>query len=454
MKSEKKKMDMVNGPLFWNIILFAVPVMLTGILQLLFNACDMVVVGRFAGSEALAAVGSTSSLTNLLVNTFLGLSVGANVLTAHSLGAKEDKMTEKIVHTAVTMSLVCGVLLSVIGVCACRWCLTKMGSPENVLDLSVTYMRIYFLGMPALMLYNFGSAILRAQGNTKQPLIFLAIAGAVNVVLNLVLVIMFHLSVAGVAIATIVSQTISAVLVVWWLARQPGPCQLHRKSLGIDRRVLLRIFRIGVPAGFNSMVFSFANVQIQSSINMFGSSAMAGSSAASSLEGFVYTSMNSFHQAALNFTGQNVGAGRYDRVKKILWNCFGIATAVGIIMGFGMYALGRPLLSIYTSDPEDIACGMIRLQAILLTYFLCGEMETVVGVLRGLGYAVVPTIVSLVGACGFRLVWIATAFRMHTTLFVLFISYPISWIVTTIAHFICYAYAMHEIKKRRERAGT
>jgi putative MATE family efflux protein len=315
-------------------------------------------------------------------------------------------------------------------------------------------MRIYFLGMPALMLYNFGSAILRAQGNTKQPLIFLAIAGAVNVVLNLVLVIMFHLSVAGVAIATIVSQTISAVLVVWWLARQPGPCQLHRKSLGIDRRVLLRIFRIGVPAGFNSMVFSFANVQIQSSINMFGSSAMAGSSAASSLEGFVYTSMNSFHQAALNFTGQNVGAGRYDRVKKILWNCFGIATAVGIIMGFGMYALGRPLLSIYTSDPEDIACGMIRLQAILLTYFLCGEMETVVGVLRGLGYAVVPTIVSLVGACGFRLVWIATAFRMHTTLFVLFISYPISWIVTTIAHFICYAYAMHEIKKRRERAGT
>ncbi len=445
---ESRKVNMVNAPLLPNIIIFAIPLMLTGILQLLFNACDMVVVGRFAGSEALAAVGSTSSLTNLMVNTFLGLSVGANVLTAHSLGAREYKHTKTIVHTAVTMSLLCGVILAVLGISVCRACLRAMGSPEDVLDLSTLYMRLYFLGMPAVMVYNFGSAILRAQGNTKQPLIFLSIAGVINVVLNLVLVIVFHLSVAGVAIATVVSQTISACLVIWWLVKEEGPCQLDLKHLQINLGVLKKIFRIGLPAGLNSMVFSFSNVQIQSSINMFGSAAMAGSSAAASLEGFVYTSMNSFHQAALNFTGQNVGAGRYDQVPKILRSCAFIAVMVGFIMGGAMYLCGRPLLSFYTDSAQDIDYGMIRLQVILLPYFLCGIMESVVGVLRGLGYSVVPTIVSLVGACGFRLVWIETIFQAKPTLFVLFLSYPISWLITSVAHFICYGYARMKLRKK------
>lgn len=446
--SESRKVDMVDAPLLPNIIIFAIPLMLTGILQLLFNACDMVVVGRFAGSEALAAVGSTSSLTNLLVNTFLGLSVGVNVLTAHSLGAREYKHTKTIVHTAVTMSLLCGVILAILGISVCKACLRAMGSPEDVLDLSTLYMRLYFLGMPSVMVYNFGSAILRAQGNTRQPLIFLSIAGVVNVILNLVLVIVFHLSVAGVAIATVVSQTISACLVIWWLVKEEGPCQLDLKHLQINMGVLKKIFRIGLPAGLNSMVFSFSNVQIQSSINMFGSAAMAGSSAAASLEGFVYTSMNSFHQAALNFTGQNVGAGRYDRVSKILRSCAFIAVMVGLVMGGAMYLCGRPLLSFYTDSSQDIDYGMIRLQVILLPYFLCGIMESVVGVLRGLGYSVVPTIVSLVGACGFRLVWIETIFQAKPTLFVLFLSYPISWLITSVAHFICYGYARTKMRKK------
>lgn len=444
--SESKKIDMVNAPLLTNIIIFSIPLMLTGILQLLFNACDMVVVGKFAGSEALAAVGSTSSLTNLLVNTFLGLSVGANVLTAHSLGAKEYQQTKVIVHTAITMSIVCGVILAVLGFSVCRWCLEAMGSPEDVIDLSVLYMRVYFLGMPSVMVYNFGSAILRAQGNTKQPLIFLSIAGVVNVVLNLILVICFNMSVAGVAIATMVSQTISAALVIWWLVKEPGFCQLNLSELQIDGAVLKKVFRIGLPAGLNSMVFSFSNVQIQSSINMFGSAAMAGSSAASSLEGFVYTSMNSFHQAALNFTGQNVGAGKYERVPKILLNCVGIAIVVGLVMGNGMYFFGEKLLNLYTDNAEAIHYGMVRLQAIMISYFLCGTMESLVGVMRGLGYSVLPTVVSLVGACGLRLVWIATVFAYNTTLFVLCLSYPVSWILTSIAHFICYVWAM---KKRK-----
>lgn len=447
MDEKKKKIDMVNGPLMKNLIIFAVPVMLTGILQLLFNACDMVVVGRYAGSEALAAVGSTSSLTNLLVNTFLGLSVGANVVTAHSLGAGERRQTEKAVHTAITMSVVCGCILAVIGISACGWCLKTMGSPEDVLELSTLYMRIFFAGMPAMMLYNFGSAILRAQGNTKQPLIFLSVAGVVNVVLNLLLVIMFHLSVAGVAIATVVSQIISATLVVWYLAHQEGPCHVDLKKLGIDKRVLGKIFRIGIPAGFNSMVFSFANVQIQSSINMFGSSAMAGSSAAASLEGFVYTSMNSVHQAALNFTGQNVGAGRFERIRHILRSCFVLTTIVGIVMGCGMYAMGRPLLSLYTQSASDIDYGMIRLRIDLLLYFLCGQMEAVVGVLRGMGYSVIPTAVSLIGACGLRILWLAVVFSRIQTMEILFWSYPISWILTTMAHLIYYAIVMRKYKK-------
>lgn len=442
----KKKIDMVNGSLLINIVLFAIPVMLTGILQLLFNACDMVVVGRFAGSEALAAVGSTSSLTNLLVNTFLGLSVGANVITAHSLGAREYKETKVIVHTAITMSVACGVILAVLGLFLSKICLEAMGTPDDVINLSVLYMRVYFVGMPFTMLYNFGSAIMRAQGNTTKPLMYLSIAGVVNIVLNLILVIIFKLSVAGVAIATTASQAIAGMMIIRNLMKQEGPCHIDLRELRIDYRTFLRIVRIGLPAGINSMVFSFANVQIQSSINSFGSSAMAGSSAAASLEGFVYTSMNSIHQAALNFTGQNIGAGKKERIPKILINCLIVVTVIGLIMGFSMYGAGRKLLAFYTSNPSDIEYGMMRLKVVLLFYFSCGQMEAFVGVIRGLGYSLTPTIVSLIGACGLRIVWLATAFGMYHDMYVLFASYPVSWIVTTIAHMICYFIVMKKIK--------
>ncbi|MBQ3600818.1 MAG: MATE family efflux transporter [Lachnospiraceae bacterium] len=434
----KNKVDMVNGPLLKNIIRFSVPVILTGILQLLFNACDMVVVGSYAGSNALAAVGSTTSLTNLFVNTFMGLSIGANVITAYSLGAKEEKRTEKIVHTAVTISVLCGVLLAIIGVIGCEWCLEAMGSPEEVLHLSVLYMRIYFLGLPAMMLYNFCAAILRAQGKTIQPLIFLSIAGVVNVVLNLLLVVKFQMSVAGVAIGTIASQVVSAILIVMYLMKVDGPCRLKLKKLGIDKNVLGNIFRIGIPAGINSMVFSFANIQIQSAINMFGASAMAGSTAAASLEGFVYTSMNAIHQAAINFTGQNVGAAKEERVPKILKTCILCVSAVGIVLGAFVYGFGEDLLSLYTDSGEDIRYGMIRLKLVVIPYLVCGQMEVILGVIRGLGYSIMPTIVSLIGACGLRILWIATIFKMMPSLEMLFITYPISWLITTVAHFICY----------------
>ena len=437
-KRKKTPIDMVHGPLLPNIIRFAIPLMLTGVLQLLFNACDMIVVGQFAGSGPLAAVGSTTALTNLLVNAFMGLSVGVNVLAAHSLGSKDRELTEKVVHTAVTMSLICGAILAVVGVSVCRICLVAMDTPPEVLDLAVLYMRIFFCGMPVVMLYNFGAALLRAQGNTKQPLIYLSIAGVINVVLNLLLVIVFHLSVSGVAIATIVSQAISAVLVLRFLSKQDGPCKLTFQKLRLDLSIVKKTFQIGIPASFNSIMFSFSNIQIQSAINSFGSSAMAGSAAAANLEGFIYLAANSLHQAAINFTGQNVGAGRNERLPKVMIACCSVSALVAFLMGTTVYLFGESLLGLYTETASDIAFGMTRLQIIALSYFLCGIMDTMVGVLRGMGYAMVPTIISVVGVCGFRILWLATIFAWYPTVEVLFLSYPVSWILTAAAQFVSY----------------
>lgn len=440
MVKTKTPIDMVHGPLLPNIIRFAIPLMLTGVLQLLFNACDMVVVGKFAGSDPLAAVGSTTSLTNLLVNAFMGLSVGVNVLAAHALGAEDRDMAQKVVHTAVTLSLICGTLLAILGVSVCRLCLVAMDTPEEVLDLAVLYMRIFFCGMPIIMLYNFSSALLRAQGNTKQPLIYLSIAGVINVVLNLILVIVFHLSVAGVAIATVVSQGVSAFLVLRYLVRQEGPCKLDLKKLSLDWVVVKKTFQIGLPAGFNGIMFSLSNVQIQSAINSFGASAMAGSAAAANLEGFIYLAANALHQAAINFTGQNVGAGRNDRISKVTFTCCGVSALVAGAMGALIYLFGEPLLGLYTEAPSDVAFGMTRLQIIALSYALCGIMDTMVGALRGMGFAMVPTLVSVVGVCGFRILWLQTFFAWYPTVEVLFISYPISWILTALAQYVGYVY--------------
>ena len=437
-KMKRAEIDMLGGSLTKNIFRFTIQVILTGVLQLLFNACDMAVVGQFAGSSALAAVGATTYLTNLLVNTFLGLSIGVNVIAAQYVGAKNQEQLKKTVNTAITVSLLSGILLAVIGICVSRICLIYMNTPDNIIDQSLLYIRIYCLGSPAIMVYNFGAAILRAQGNTKQPLFYLACTGVINVILNMILVIGFLLDVAGVAIATLVSQVVSAILVIRYLVRQKGAFHLDIRKLRIDKTILGRILRVGIPAGLNNTVFSISNMQIQSSINLFGSAAIAGCSAATSIEGFVYAATNSMHQAGINFTGQNVGAGRRDRVPKILRLCLLYAGLFGLVLGFAVYGLGRPLLSLYTHETADIEYGMIRMAVLMLPYFLCGIMEAVAGVLRGLGYSVMPTVVTLVGACGFRIIWIQTIFKTWTSLEVLFLSFPISWVLTTIAHFIFY----------------
>ncbi len=445
--AKKYEIDMCSGPLFGKILLFYIPLMLSGILQLLFNAADIVVVGRFVGSEALAAVGSTSSLINLLVNVFIGLSVGANVLAARFFGAGKKEELSDMVHTAIATSLVSGIFLIFLGVLLARPALLLMETPENVIDQAVLYMRIYFIGMPATMAYNFGSAILRAAGDTKRPLYYLFAAGVVNVVLNLFFVIVCGLGVAGVAIATVISQVISAALVIRCLALSDSDYKLDLKRLRIVPDKLLRMVQIGVPAGLQGALFSVSNVLIQSSVNSFGSVAMAGNTAASNIEGFVYTSMNAFHQTAISFTGQNYGARNYKRIGRILLICQLLVIAVGLLFGNAAYLLGDKLLLLYSSEPEVITYGLLRMSIICTTYCLCGMMDVMVGSLRGMGYSVMPMLVSLTGACLFRILWIYTVFREIPTLQCLYWSYPVSWGLTFLAHLLCFVVVYRKLLK-------
>lgn len=450
MKTKKKnyEIDMCSGPLLGKILLFAIPLMLSGILQLLFNAADIIVVGRFVGHQALAAVGSTGSLINLLINVFIGLSVGANVMAANYYGARKENEVSETVHTAVLTSLVCGCFLVLAGLFLTRPLLRMMGTPEDVLDQAALYMRIYFAGMPVIMLYNFGAAILRAIGDTKRPLYFLILAGIINVLLNLIFVIRLNMGVAGVALATVLSQIISAGLVVVTLAKSDGCIKLELNRLKIHSDKLKQMIRIGLPAGMQGAIFSISNVLIQSSINSFGSVVMAGSTAASNIEGFVYNAMNSFYQTALSFTSQNYGAGKTDRIKRILVLCLICVGAVGLAMGNGAYLFGHSLLGIYSSDPEVISYGLIRMLYICVPYFLCGLMDVMVGSLRGMGYSVMPMFVSLTGACGLRILWIFTVFRKYHSLEMLFVSYPITWTVTFLAHLICFCIVFQKVKSR------
>lgn len=447
------EIDMCNGPVFSKILRFSIPLMLSGMLQLFFNAADIVVVGRFAGPTALAAVGATGALINLIVNVFIGLSVGTNVLVARYYGARDMKNLFETVHTSVLTSLIGGTCLIVLGIVLAEPMLTLMGTPEDVLPQAALYMRIFFLGMPAMMLYNFGAAILRSVGDTKRPLYFLALSGLVNVALNLVLVLVFHLGVAGVAIATAVSQVIAAVLVALCLIRSDAPYRLELRRLHIYKSKLLEMIKIGLPAGMQGAVFSISNVLIQSSINLFGSTAMAGSTAASNIENFVYTAMNAFHQTALSFTGQNIGGKRYERVGKIAGVSILCVTAVGVVLGGGAYLAGGALLSIYTSDPAVVQFGLQRMLFVCLPYFICGIMDTLVGSLRGMGYSVMPMIISLTGACAFRVIWIMTVFQMDQTLPTLFLSYPVSWLLTAAAHFVCYL-IVHRRLMRKTALGA
>ena len=442
------EMDMCSGPILKKILIFSIPLMLSGVLQLLFNAADVIVVGRFAGSQSLAAVGSTTALINLLINIFIGLSVGANVVVARAYGGKRERDVSESVHTAIALSLVSGVLLIIMGLAFSRLLLEMMGTPDDVLDKAALYMRIYFAGMPVVMLYNFGSAILRAVGDTRRPLYYLSAAGAVNVLLNLFFVIYLHMDVAGVALATVISQAISAFLVLRALGQSEGGLKLELKKIKIYKNKMFQIFKIGLPAGMQGAIFSISNVLIQSSVNSFGSVAMAGNAASANIEGFVYNAMNAVYQTNLSFTSQNMGGKKYTRITKIMFTCLGTVTAVGMLLGFGAYAFGGELLRIYSTDPEVIQFGMLRMSIIATTYFACGWMDTMVGSLRGIGYSVLPMIVSLTGACGLRILWIFTIFAQHRTLASLYISYPVSWVITAGAHLICYFIITRKMPKK------
>lgn len=446
---QQYEMDMCSGPILGKLLWFAVPLMCSSILQLLFNAADIIVVGRYAGDNSLAAVGSNSSLINLLTNFFLGLSVGANVLVARYRGARKDEETSQTVHTAMLLSIYSGILLTFIGCIGARRILTWMRTPEDVLPLATTYLRIYFVGMTATMLYNFGSAILRAIGDTKRPLYYLTIAGVVNVILNLFFVIVCELDVAGVAMATVISQCISALLVVRCMMKEESSIHLEMSLLHIDSDKFRRILQIGLPASFQGIVFSFSNVIIQSSVNSFGAVTVAGNSAAANIEGFVYVSMNAFHQAAISFTGQNIGAARYERVNRILYVAEGCVIVVGTVLGNLAVLFGRSLLTLYTNSAEVIAAGMIRMRFICSLYAFCGMMDVIVGSLRGMGYAIMPMIVSLIGACGLRLIWIFTFFRMDMfhTRESLYLTYPVSWFVTFVAHMVCFIIVRRKLTK-------
>ena len=415
---------MCSGSLWNKILLFAIPLMLSSILQLLFNAADVVVIGRFVGKEALAAVGSNTSLINLLINLFIGLSVGTNVVVARDLGAGRKDNVSRSVHTSVALALISGVALMIFGAIMARQLLVWMSSPADVIDLASLYLRIYFLGMPANIFYNFGAAILRAQGDTQRPLYYLTGAGVVNVVLNLIFVILMDMSVAGVALATIAAQYISAILVLRCLMREEGPLHLDLKRLRLEWPVICRIFQVGLPAGLQGVIFALSNVVIQSSLNSFDSAVIvAGASASSNIEGFVYAAMSAFYQSALTFVGQNYGAGKCKRVDQIAGWCLGYVIATGLVLGNLGYLFGHTLLGIYApGDEAVIAQGLVRMGFILRGYFICGTMEVMVGVLRGLGYSVAPMIVSLLGGCGLRLIWVATVFQMFRSPATLFAS--------------------------------
>lgn len=441
------EMDMCSGSILRKMLMFAIPLMCSSILQLLFNAADIIVVGRFAGDNSLAAVGSNTALINLLTNLFVGLSIGANVIAARHYGANQPDELGKTVHTSILLSLYSGVVLTIAGVVFARQLLILMQTPTNILDLASVYLRIYFIGMPATMIYNFGSALLRAVGDTKRPLYYLLCAGVVNVILNLVFVIIFKMDVAGVALATVISECISAVLVVRCLMHEEGGIKLVISQLRFDTKKFFDILRVGLPAGFQGVVFALSNVVIQSSVNLFGETVVAGNSAAANIEGFIYFAMNSFYQATISFTSQNFGAKKYDRIKKIAVTGECCVVATGVLLGIAALFFGRQLLGIYSQSPEVIDAGMNRMRVIASTYALCGMMDVMVGALRGIGYSVIPMIVSLVGACGLRLVWIATVFqidRFHNV-FTIYLSYPVTWIITFTAHIICYAIVSRKV---------
>ena len=452
MKKNKYEIDMCNGSIMDKLISFSLPLMLSGILQLMFNAVDIVVVGRFSGSQALAAVGSTTALINIFTNLFIGISLGANVLAARFYASGKEKEMSETVHTAITLALISGIIMAGVGLLLAKLALWLMGTPSDVIELSTLYMRIYFCGMPFFMLYNYGAAILRAVGDTKRPLIFLIISGVANAGLNMILVIIFHLGVAGVGIATVISQLISCILVLRCLYKSEGCYQLRFSKLRIQKVYLRQIFQVGIPAGIQSTVINFSNALLQSSVKSFGSTAMAGYTAANNILGFLYASVNAVTQACMSFTSQNYGVGKYKRMDRVLINCLILSVVISGILGCGSYAFGTEILKIYTGDPKVIQCGLEILSMTTVTYFLCGIMDLFPGALRGMGRSGVPMILSIIGTVGTRIVWIFMLFPQHRSLEFLFISYPASWLFTIVMQVICFYFVRKQVHaKGRER---
>lgn len=448
MSSKNHDMDMCSGPLFNKILIFALPIIAVSILQLLFNAADMITVGRFSGKEALAAVGATGALISLIVNTFMGLTTGTVVVVAQDYGAGNASGLSDSVHTSIAISIISGLLVMVLGLVYCKPLLILMGTPEDILGLSVLYMKIYFLGVPATMVYNFGAAILRAAGDSRRPMYYLVISGVVNVILNLFFVISLHMSVDGVAWATVISQFLSMVLVLICLSRSNIiGIRFVFKQVCIDRQKLKQIIRIGLPAGMQSALFSISNVMIQSAVNSFGSVLVAASSAASNVEGFIGTTMNAYYNAAISFTGQNMGAKKYNRIDTIAKVCTVLIFATWILMSGATLLFGKSFLGLYTSDPEVIDLGMLKLKVFMVVYFTCGVMCVFPGLTRGMGYSVMPMICTLVGACLMRIVWLKTVFAWYPTVVVLFTCYPVTWGLAGLGQVGIFFYARHRIRK-------
>ncbi len=441
---------MTNGNLFKKILIFTIPIMLSSILQLLFNTVDMIVIGQFAGDASLAAVGSTSALINLIVNLFIGVSIGANVVVSRAVGQGNIEKAQRAVHTAILFSLIAGSVLIVFGIFTSRTWLTLMGTTADSIDKATTYLQIYFAGSIFNMVYNFGASILKSVGETRRPLYYLLFAGIANALLNLLFVISFNMDVAGVATATIISQGISALLVIIYLMKRPGYVNLKLRNLRIHSKELIQMILIGLPAGIQSCLISFSNVFIQSAVNSFGSTIIvSGNTASANIEGFVWVSMNSFYQAAIAFTGQNYGANKIKNSKKILLICMLYTLITGVILGGGAYLLRIPLINLYTSG-EAVKYAEIRITIICLSYFLCGLMDLPVGSMRGLGNSVAPMIVSILGMVVFRIIWISTVFEANHELWVLYISYPISWIATELVHYVCFIFTYKKRLRQSE----
>lgn len=453
LKNNKYEIDMCNGTIMDKLVSFSLPLMLSGILQLMFNAVDIIVVGQFTGSEALAAVGSTTALIAVFTNLFIGISLGANVLAARFYASGKNKEMSETVHTSIALAFVSGMIMAVVGLLFSRLALEIMGTPDNVIDQSTLYMRIYFLGMPFFMLYNYGAAILRAVGDTRRPLLFLVVAGVTNAVLNMILVIVFHLGVAGVAIATIISQLISCILVLRCLYMTDSSYQLRFSRLCMKKFYLVQIFQVGIPAGVQSTVINISNALLQSSVNSFGSTAMAGYTAANNILGFLYASVNAVTQACMSFTSQNYGVGKYKRMDRVLLDCGILSFVIALVLGCGSYMCGGEILKVYTEDPEVIRCGVEILSITTVPYFLCGIMDLFPGALRGMGHSGVPMILSIIGTVGTRIVWIFWIFPQHRSLYTLFISYPASWFITIVLQVICFVFVRRTVHGQLKGTG-